>query len=130
MTAIQTLTSQGANSNATAADLQNAHKAILKVTAKWCGPCQRIHSEFVHLCVTNSDNFSAFILDVDDAEAEEGDSKHLLQLLNATSLPTFVTFERGVEVQRCCGARMDSVRSLCKPWIHPVEIEENCGDGK
>lgn len=130
MSAIVCLGDDGSARAATPSELQNASAAVLKVTARWCGPCKRVHPEFVKLCEENSNSFTAFVLDVDDADSEGSDAKTLLELVNATALPTFITFRNGVEVSRCTGGCMDSVKNLCSPFIHPPTTEESCGDGK
>lgn len=130
MNAIVRLDKQGCAQASTPSELQTAPAALLKVTARWCGPCERIQPQFVTWCKDNSERFSAFVLDVDDAEVEGEDTKTLLDLLDASALPTFIAFSNGVEVSRCTGGCMESVRNLCSPFLHPHAIEESCGDCK
>uniref|UniRef100_A0A6C0BZ20 Thioredoxin domain-containing protein n=1 Tax=viral metagenome TaxID=1070528 RepID=A0A6C0BZ20_9ZZZZ len=130
MPAIVRITADGTVAAATAADLQKSSAAVLKVTASWCGPCTRVHPLFVSWCIGNSTCFEAFVLDVDAAETESADSKTLLDVVNASALPTFIAFRDGKETGRFSGACMSSVKLLCQPFLDPQATGESSADGK
>ena len=79
--------------------LRDADVSVLKVTAHWCGPCKRVQPLFRDLC-DRYPNYEAFELDVSEAS---GDVSDLLSALNVSGVPTFICFQRGVEVTRYVG---------------------------
>ena len=76
--------------------------AILKVTAAWCGPCNKVHPDFVRLCKA-SPAVTPYTLDIDAARTESSDTQALLEALDVSALPTFIAFRGGVEIGRVKG---------------------------
>lgn len=130
MTALSHLPPSGSPASCSPSALRGASAAILKVTASWCGPCQRIHPEFVKLCRKNKDNFHSYVLDIEAANSEDGDAKLLLDVLDVSSLPTFILFREGREIDRCVGGNMANVEALCDIVFNTPATPETCGDGK
>lgn len=93
------------------AEIRECPLAILKVTASWCGPCKKIHSEFVRLCGEHN-TISSYVLDLDAAQSEGGDAQQLLEVLDVSALPTFIGFDRGLEVSRVKGASLAELTQL------------------
>ena len=91
--------------------LRGAGAAVLKVTANWCGPCKKIHPEFLNLCCAYP-HVKSLVLDIDAAQNEGGDAQQLLDLLAINALPTFILFRKGVEQSRICGSAPGDLREL------------------
>jgi thioredoxin len=83
----------------------NKDKVILYFTAKWCGPCRNISPVYMQLS-TQYKNVSFCKLDV-DAE----DNKTIMDKLNIESLPTFVFFHKGSEVDRFTGSNSEMLKN-------------------
>ena len=105
--------------------LKGESAAILKVTAKWCKPCQRIQSDFLRICSANA--ISAYCMDIDEVGTEADESREFLNQLEIASLPTFILFKLGEEHSRKCGASISSITELCdsvKEWKLSAESGE------
>jgi thioredoxin 1 len=87
--------------------------AIVKVTASWCGPCKKIHPEFLRLCNEHS-TISSYVLDLEAAQREGGEALRLLDSLDVDALPAFVGFARGRELSRAKGADPSNLALLFK----------------
>jgi thioredoxin 1 len=78
--------------------------ALLKFTAKWCGPCQAIHPRFVELAQESS--VPCYHVDIEEDEHE------LARNFGITKLPTFLRLKDGKEVSRVEGANLEKVVDL------------------
>lgn len=92
---------------ASAVDVRDAPACIVKITATWCGPCERIHPTFVQLA--GEHEVSGFTIDVDTSD---DDAQQILELIDAKALPSFVALRHGVELGRCVGSNQDDLRKL------------------
>ena len=78
--------------------------ALLKFTAKWCGPCQAVHPRFVELAQESS--VPCYHVDIEEDEHE------LARNFGITKLPTFLRLRDGKEVSRVEGANLERVMDL------------------
>lgn len=79
-------------------------KYIIDVSARWCGPCNRIAPYFETLKSENSDiTFIKYDVDVDIDEARE---------FNIQAMPTFISIHNGKIVERFEGASKDKLRVM------------------
>ncbi|NP_001088487.1 thioredoxin L homeolog [Xenopus laevis] len=76
---------------------------VIDFTAVWCGPCQRIAPDFEKLSTENPD-IVLFKVDVDNAS-------DVAQLCGVRSMPTFVFYKSGKEVERFSGADISKLKS-------------------
>jgi len=81
--------------------------ALLKFTAKWCGPCQAIHPRFVEMAKAGL--VPCYHVDIEEDEHE------LTRTFGVTKLPTFLRLSDGKEVARVEGANLESVVGLLVP---------------
>lgn len=81
--------------------------ALLKFTAKWCGPCQAIHPRFVELAQQST--VPCYHVDIEEDEHE------LARNFSIAKLPTFLRLKDGKEVSRVEGANLDKVADLLGP---------------
>ena len=81
--------------------------ALLKFTAKWCGPCQAVHPRFVEMA--QSSLVPCYHVDIEEDEHE------LARNFGITKLPTFLRLTDGVEVARVEGSNLESVADLLTP---------------
>lgn len=93
----------GAASGFPPGELCKVGLAVVKVSASWCAPCQRIHPVFLEL-LSKIPDVEGFTLDADVAASNGSADALLLSTLRVSSLPTFVSFRYGQEVSRFSGA--------------------------
>lgn len=79
---------------------------VVKFTASWCKPCQKIQPFFVSLG-GNSTQVTLVEVDVDH-DCLSG----IVSELRVSMLPTFVQFKGGKEVTRYTGSDKSSIRKL------------------
>ncbi|XP_070541285.1 thioredoxin-like [Ptychodera flava] len=87
------------------AELKNAGSKLVVVdfTAAWCGPCQFIAPKYKALAEEMTD---VVFLKVDVDENSE-----TAQSCNISSMPTFVFFKNGKELERFSGASEEKLRA-------------------
>ena len=95
----------------TPTELATAPLCILKVTAPWCGPCKRIHPEFVGHCM-NNERITGCVLDVELAQSEAGEALQFYEQLNIEAFPTFIALVQGQELKRFKGASAMGLEAL------------------
>jgi thioredoxin 1 len=78
--------------------------ALLKFTAKWCGPCQAIHPRFVEMAQQSL--VPCYHVDIEE------DEHQLAHNFAVTKLPTFLRLADGKEVARVEGADLERVVDL------------------
>lgn len=78
---------------------------IVKFTAEWCGPCQRIAPTFSALATRFHHKINFLEVDVDACE-------DIAERHNVKSMPTFVALNRGLELDRVSGANKDVLETL------------------
>lgn len=81
--------------------LLNHPKVVVCFSASWCGPCNKVAPEVAKLAA-KYDTIKFAKLDVEELEA-------VAENFSVTSLPTFVYFQSGVEMQRVLGANLDNI---------------------
>ena len=87
--------------------LKNESKPIIvDFFAPWCGPCKNIAPHFENLAEVYK-NICFYKVNTDDENVED-----LLDLLNVSSLPTFVLFKNKYEKHRFCGASKTSLEAM------------------
>jgi thioredoxin 1 len=89
--------------------LENANdistgKSVLKFSAEWCGPCKNI-APYYHTLAEEFKSISFYEIDVDRSE-------DITDTFKVTSMPTFVTLQKGKEVERVQGADKNKLRKL------------------
>ena len=82
-------------------------QALLKFSAKWCGPCREIYPRFIDMAQGSST--PCYHVDI------ENDPSELSKAFKITKLPTFLLLREGVEVLRVEGACLDKVATLLDP---------------
>ena len=93
--------------------------ALLKVTAKWCGPCRKIQPDFERVCLEN--RVPAYCLDIEEvADMAKGDSeaREFLDQLEVDKLPTFILFKGGLEASRRSGASLEAIEQFCQMCVN------------
>jgi thiol-disulfide isomerase/thioredoxin len=78
--------------------------AVLKFSAKWCGPCQAIKQRFQEMAEAGA--VPCYLVDVDE------DQHQLCQSFGVTKLPTFLRLQDGREVGRVEGANLELIAGL------------------
>jgi thiol-disulfide isomerase/thioredoxin len=81
--------------------------ALLKFTAKWCGPCQAVHPRFLEMA--RGSLVPCYHVDIEE------DARELALGFAVTKLPTFLRLKDGKEVARVVGANLESVAALLSP---------------
>ncbi|XP_018098345.1 thioredoxin-2 [Xenopus laevis] len=79
---------------------------VIDFTATWCGPCQIIAPDFDKLSTDNPD-IVLHKVDVDDAS-------DVAQLCEIRSMPTFIFYKSGKEVERFSGADIAKLKNTIK----------------
>ncbi|NP_001011127.1 thioredoxin [Xenopus tropicalis] len=79
---------------------------VIDFTAKWCGPCQRIAPDFEKLS-TEFPDIVLYKVDVDDAS-------DVAQVCGISSMPTFIFFKSGKQVERFSGADIKKLKETIK----------------
>uniref|UniRef100_UPI00358E88FE thioredoxin-like n=1 Tax=Myxine glutinosa TaxID=7769 RepID=UPI00358E88FE len=79
-----------------------AKLVVVMFTAKWCGPCQKIHPKYEELSSQHQD----VIFCVVDEDAARDVAEHC----EITSLPTFVFYKNQAEVKRISGANVQMLK--------------------
>lgn len=97
--------------------------ALVKFSAKWCGPCRAVHPQFLALAAQSP--FPFYHIDIED------DPAGVTTAFEVASLPTFVLLRDGAELGRVEGAYMDRVRALLErapeqPPEQPPDAESKC----
>jgi thioredoxin len=75
---------------------------VLDWSAEWCGPCKRIAPEFEKLAQTET---SVKFLHADIDELEETAVQ-----MGISSVPTFLFFKKGVQVDKVSGANISMIK--------------------
>lgn len=75
---------------------------VVKFTAKWCGPCQRVHPHLKHKAIECE--VDVFEVDIDDEE-----NGALVQQYAVTSIPAMVFLVDGKTVATVVGGDMSRV---------------------
>jgi thioredoxin 1 len=96
MTPIQTLSSVSDDSFA-AEVLESDRPVLVDFTAAWCPPCRVMKPVLAELAAAR-DDLRIVQLDVDEHQ-------HTAAAYSVLSMPTFILFRDGREVQRLIGAR-------------------------
>ncbi|KAJ0055476.1 hypothetical protein NL108_003858 [Boleophthalmus pectinirostris] len=79
---------------------------VIDFTAAWCGPCKMIAPVFEKMAADMKD--CVFLkVDVDDAE-------ELTAFCEVSSMPTFVFFKNGAQVEKFSGANADKLKETVK----------------
>lgn len=78
---------------------------VVDFTATWCGPCQRIAPVFAELAEQYAESCTFVKVDVD----EHGE---LTAALGVSSLPTFLFFRGGEQIDMLRGADEEGLRNL------------------
>ena len=81
--------------------------ALLKFSAKWCGPCKAVHPRFLEMIQQSS--IPCYHVDIED------DPHDLSKAFSVTKLPTFLLLQDGDEVGRVEGANLERVAELLVP---------------
>lgn len=81
--------------------------AVLKFSARWCGPCQAIKQRFREMAEASS--VPCYLIDVDE------DRHGLCQSFGVKKLPTFLRIKDGRELGRVEGADLELVADLLVP---------------
>jgi thioredoxin 1 len=97
------------------ADFKEAIKegnCVIDFWAPWCGPCKMISPEFEKLSNSHT-GLKFFKVNLDDNE-------NLATELKISSIPTFVAFENGVEVDRITGADKGHLLALVRMYDNNI----------
>ncbi|KAJ1462652.1 thioredoxin-like protein [Pelagophyceae sp. CCMP2097] len=96
-----------ASEAAFARELKTAGSKLVVVDfwATWCGPCQQFKPKYASMSERHSRQAAFLSVDVDAVKA-------LAQKHSVSSMPTFVFFKRGVEVERFSGADENQLRDI------------------
>lgn len=89
--------------------LTDNEKVITKYTASWCEPCKYIAPTYKLLAKQFGDIIFTEI-DIDEIEYSVFDSKNIF------SIPTFVIYVKGVEMDRLSGLSASRLESLLQKW--------------
>jgi len=84
--------------------LLKAEKAIIKFSAKWCGPCRQITPEFEAL--SKQHPLVAFV------EIDTDQFPELTEQFDVQGLPTFISLKRGMTQNRVVGADKAKLRQM------------------
>lgn len=87
-------------------DKITSQKAIIKYTAKWCGPCKMIAPVFEKY--SDDPIYSSIIF----AEVDIDELPDIVKWQHITSVPTFQAFCNHSAVDQFAGARKDSLKML------------------
>jgi len=82
-------------------------EALLKFSARWCGPCQAIKNRFQEMAEHGP--VPCYLVDADE------DEQGLCQSFAVKRLPTFLRLRDGFEIGRVEGASLESVAPLLAP---------------
>lgn len=87
--------------------LSNYEFVIVKFTATWCKPCQKIHPLFSELGEKNLENDKVMFVsvDVDDAEDITGHCE-------VTAMPTFQCYNEGKKIKEFSGASDEKLKAM------------------
>lgn len=101
--------------------MENKNKILLlKFTASWCGPCQRIKQQYENLSLEYPD---ILFTEVDVDEMED-----LCQHFNITCMPTFIFLKshktKYEKLERIEGSNINSVKITCNKLLKILELEE------
>ena len=80
---------------------------IVKVTASWCAPCKQIHPYFVEIAKENGIVYEEIDIESDNTEDQEFCNK-----MSVKSLPTFIAFKRGEQVDSLVGGQKDKLKQM------------------
>lgn len=92
------------NDNTVDSFLDNNDKCIIMFGASWCGPCKVAKPRFEGL-EKDYPNIAFAYCDVDE-------SQKTAQSLGVMSVPTFITFFDGSDVQSTIGANGDGMKNI------------------
>lgn len=88
--------------------LETHHVVFLDVYATWCGPCKKIAPVFEEL----SRKFQSSLF----TKTNCADSQDIAFKLNVASIPTFIVFVDGKEVDRISGGNSEKLRSFVEEY--------------
>ena len=90
---------------------------VLKFTASWCGPCQRIKSDVHEACLKHGVRLAEIDVDVSELAAT----------YRVTAMPTIVFVQAGVEVDslRVVGANIEQICQNVEKFASMCRAPEN-----
>ena len=80
--------------------VQNNKLVVADFFATWCKPCQMIKPYFAALRAEHVDRVKFVVVDIDEAS-------DAAEAFNVETMPTFIFFKDGVEVDRLVGANKE-----------------------
>ena len=100
--------------------INNSNKIIvLKFTATWCGPCQRIKTQY--------DNLSSEYPNIVFTEIDVDEMEKLTEHFEVSSMPTFIfikSHQKKYEtLEKIKGANINSVKQTCTKLLKILELE-------
>ena len=86
---------------------------IVKFTASWCVPCQRIQPVFEKLCQDYG-----VCEKVVDVETNDESEKNFVESIGIRCLPTFIAYRFGEQVDICEGSDCEKLKTLVENLLN------------
>jgi thioredoxin len=86
--------------------LTSGDPLVIDFTAKWCGPCKMIAPEYEKMS-NEYDKVKFYKVDVDNPQTQATSADNAI-----SSVPTFLFYKDGKQVQRLSGADRQGLRSI------------------